>query len=141
MYLATDAPLVYLYDDNADIKRGSLLESLKTDMRVFPDGIGAINKKLELKQLDDISPKEGEAWLLAFEMSLTDDYSLTKEQLLTSHDWWINRLIQESDADEDIIAEIIDTEHKDIYHFLDHVLSRFTLEQLYSIGHPDMQTD
>lgn len=145
MYVAmtTDAPPVYLYDDNADIKSDSLLESLKTDTRVFPDGINSINQKLELKQLDDISPKEEEAWRLAFEMSLTDDYTLTKEQLLTSHDWWIHRLIQESGLDaedlDDIIIEIQNTPHKDIYQFLDHVLSSFTIEQLHSIGYPDMQ--
>lgn len=145
MYLVTttNAPPVYLYDDSADIKTSSLLESLKADTHVFPDGIDVINQKLELKQLDDISPKEEEAWRLAFEMSLTDEYTLTKEQLLTSHDWWINRLIQESDLDAEdldgIIAEIRGTNHGDIYQFLDHVLSSFTIEQLYSIGHPDMQ--
>jgi len=139
---ADDVP-IYIYDNNADIKRNSLLESLKQDPRVFPDGIGAINKKLELKQLDTITAKEAEAWRLAFEMALTNDYTLTKQQLLGSYDWWINRLIQEGDIDSEDVDEIIErlskTQHRDIYEFLDDVLASFTLEQLYSIGQPELE--
>jgi hypothetical protein len=133
---------VYLYHRDADIKRDSLLENLKEDKRVFPEGIDHINKKLELHRIDSVTDREEEAWRLAFEMSLTDDYTLTKEQLLTSHDWWIHRLLYESglDAEElrERIADIRDTQHKDIYQFLDHVLERFSLEELYTIGHTDM---
>lgn len=140
--MSDGAEIVYVYDDDADIKYGSLLESLKADPRVFPDGIDVINNKLELKQLDSVTAKEEEAWRLAFEMALTDDYTLTKKQLLSSHDWWINRLIQESDLDaedlDEIILELKKTKHADIYQFLDHVLQSFTLEQLYSIKNPDM---
>jgi hypothetical protein len=145
MYLekTTDAPPVYLYNDKADVKVDSLLESLKQDTHVFPQGINHINDKLELKQLDDITAKEEEAWRLAFEMALTDDYTLNKQQLLNSHDWWIQRLVTESDLDSDDVGLITDaiqrTSHKDIYQLLDHILSSFTLEQLYSIGHPDMK--
>jgi len=143
LYLAqgTDAEPIYVYDDNADIKHNSLLESLKQDPRVFPDGIAVINKKLQLKQLDAITAKEAEAWRLAFEMALTNDYTLTKEQLLGSYDWWINRLMQESDADDvdEIIERFGKTQHKNIYEFLDDVLSSFSLEQLYDIGQPELQ--
>ena len=139
----TNAPPVYQYDNNADIKKDSMIESLKEDERVFPQGIGYINNKIEMKHLDDISEEEEESWRLAFEMALTDDYILTKKDLLTSHDWWINRLIQESDLDGDDVNDIINdvqkNKHDDIYQFLDHLLPMFTLEQLYSIGYPDMK--
>jgi len=146
LYLSrsADADPIYIYDNNADVKHNSLLESLKQDPRVFPDGIAAINKKLELKQLDSITPKEAEAWRLVFEMALTNDYTLTKQQLLgSSYDWWINRLIQEGDIDSEDVDEIIErlsmTQHRDIYEFLDDVLASFTLEQLYSIGQPELE--
>lgn len=143
LYMAADAPPAYVYDDNADVKHDSTLEDLKADTSVFPNGISDINQKLELKQIDDISAEEEHAWRLAFELALSDEYTLTKEQLLTSHDWWINRLIQESDLDAEdldgIIVELQNTDHEDIHQFLDHVLSKFNIEQLYAIGHPDME--
>lgn len=144
MYLAanTDAPPVYLYDDTADIKQNSMLEQLKADRDVFPDGIQTINKKLERHYLDDITPKEQMAWRLAFEMALSDDYTLSKEQLLGSHDWWTCRMLAEADIDaadlDEIIIDLQNTPHTNIYDFLDDVQSKFNIEQLYAIGMPDL---
>lgn len=145
MYLAdtTDAPPVYLYDDTADIKHDSMLEQLKADRDVFPNGIQSINHKLETQSVDDISPKEEMAWRLAFEMALSDEYTLSKEQLLGSHDWWLRRMLAEADIDaadlDEIILDLQDTNHRDIYEFLDDVQTKFNIEQLYAIDIPDLQ--
>lgn len=132
-----DAEQVYLYDDNADIKTNSMLEDLKADRNIFPDGIGAINRKLRLGQLDEISPREEEAWRLAFEMAITDEYTLTPQQLLNSHDWWLNRLLSKG-CDEDIIERLETSNEHNLYKFLDLMHSLITIDQLYAIKHPYM---
>lgn len=143
-YLSRDpnAPLVYMYDELADIKTDSLLDNLKADKRVFPKGIKNVTDKIENKDLDDITSKEEEAWRLAFEMALTNDYTLTKEQLFDDHDWWFRRLQNESGIEEgvlyNIMAKIQNTKHKDIYAFLDDLVPMFTLEELHSINFTDL---
>jgi hypothetical protein len=133
----TDRP-VYQYDDDADLKHNSLMEQIKADKRLFPDGLCYINAKLENK--DEVTPDEEYAWRSAFELALTDEYTLTKERLCNEDSWWINRLKQVMEPDDiyEIVDEAKQHNHDDIYAFLDDLLPRFTIEQLYVIGHPDM---
>ena len=73
--------VIYYINENADIKQGSLLEKYLSDKKSFPKGIAHISNKIEQKDLEDITKKEKEAWIFAFEMALTEEYKLTKEQL------------------------------------------------------------
>lgn len=136
-------PVVYLYDKDADIKQDSIIEQIKADKRLFPKGINYINEKLEEKRLDEITPEEEHAWRLAFEVAMTNEYTLSKEKLCDENSWWINKLKSVMDPEEideimsDVQAQIRDQD--DIYVFLDILLPRFTIEQLYSIGDPDME--
>lgn len=127
--------IIYNINPDADIKYDSLLESFKDEY-----DITGITQKLE--NTDELSQQEEEAWKLAFEMALTDDYVLTKEQLLNSHDWWLTRLDYHSGIDDDkfekILKQLTTKNHKDIYEFLDDVLKSFSVEELYSINLPEL---
>jgi hypothetical protein len=127
-----DAPVVYNYDANADDKIGSLLETIKSDY-----DIAAINKKIT--DYDDLTPQEEEQWLLAFELVLTDEYTLTKQKLLTSHDAWLRSITDIDDNDNDIENKLSQQEHKDIHDFIDDVLQIFTIRQLHSIKFNELQ--
>jgi hypothetical protein len=139
----TPRPVVYLYDKDADVKQDSIIEQIKADKRLFPKGIDYINEKLEEKRLDEITPEEEHAWRLAFEVAMTNEYTLTKEKLCDENSWWINKLKSVMDPEEideimsDVQSQIRDQD--DIYVFLDILLPRFTIEQLYAIGDPDME--
>lgn len=128
-----DAPVVYNYNESADDKVNSALESIQAEY-----DISAINRKLNNN--DELTEEEEEAWRFAFELSLTDEYALTKEQLLSSHDGWIHAMdyIDEMELD-DIIDRLQSSQHKDIYEFIDDVMRSFTVEQLHSIQLAELQ--
>lgn len=135
-----EAPPVYLYDDSADINHGSILQAVLDDRKLFPDGIGAINRKLS--DYEEVTDKESEAWLLSFELALTDDYGLSTDQLLSSHDWWLKRLEIESGMETSEFSEIVDqfktTDYDDIDEFISDVKSVFDIYQLYRIKYPEL---
>ena len=90
--------------------------------------------------LEDITKKEKEAWIFAFEMALTEEYKLTKEQLLSTHNWWISRLAYEvGDELYEKIDVLKNTKHEGTMDFVDDVTETFTLEQLHSIGLPELE--
>ena len=131
--------VIYYVDDNADVKQNSLIEKYKLDKQYFPKGISHISDKIKNKDLDDITEKEKDAWMFAFEMALTEDYKLTKQQLLSTHNWWISRLSFEVGDDlYEKIDELKNTEHESTMDFVDDITELFTLEQLYSIGLPEL---
>ena len=132
--------VIYYINENADIKQGSLLEKYLSDKKSFPKGIAHISNKIEQKDLEDITKKEKEAWIFAFEMALTEEYKLTKEQLLSTHNWWISRLAYEvGDELYEKIDVLKNTKHEGTMDFVDDVTETFTLEQLHSIGLPELE--
>lgn len=132
--------VIYYINENADIKQGSLLEKYLSDEKSFPKGIAHISNKIEQKDLEDITKKEKEAWIFAFEMALTEEYKLTKEQLLSTHNWWISRLAYEvGDELYEKIDVLKNTKHEGTMDFVDDVTETFTLEQLHSIGLPELE--
>lgn len=131
--------VIYYINENADVKQGSLLEKYLSDKKSFPKGIVHISNKIEQKDLEDITKKEKEAWIFAFEMALTEEYKLTKEQLLSTHNWWISRLAYEvGDELYEKIDVLKNTKHEGTMDFVDDVTETFTLEQLHSIGLPEL---
>jgi hypothetical protein len=126
---------VYTIDNNADIKVESMLEDFKDEYN-----ISGITKKLD--RHDEITKQEEEVWKLGFEMALTDDYAMTKEQLLGSHNWWLTRLEYHSGIDEvefDDILNSLTRNHASLYDFLDDVLNSFSVEELHTIDLPEMR--
>lgn len=127
---------VYNFDRDASIKHESLLEDLKTQV-----DIPALTKKLQ--EHDILNEDEQDLWYLAFDLAVTKDYSLTKEQLLGSHDWWLERILYESGIDDDIyddiVTELKTEHHKDIHEFMDHVRDSFSIYELVSIDHPELK--
>lgn len=127
------APVVYNYNETADDKHDSALEEIKNEY-----DISSINQKLN--DNDELTEEEKEAWRLAFELSLTDEYALTKDKLLSSHDAWIHAMdyIDEMELD-DKVEDLHAGQHKDIYQFMDDVMNSFTVEQLHSIQLAELQ--
>ena len=131
--------VIYYINDNADIKYNSLLEKYKLDKQYFPKGISHISNKIENKDLDDITDEEKDAWIFAFEMALTEEYKLTKQQLLSTHNWWISRLAFEvGDELHEKIELLKNTKHESTMDFVNDIVETFTLEQLYSIELPEL---
>jgi hypothetical protein len=131
--------VIYYIDDNADIKQESLIEKYKLDKKHFPKGISHISDKIKNKDLDDITNEERDSWIFAFEMALTEEYKLSKEQLLSTHDWWISRLAYEvGDELNEKINALKTTDHESTMEFVDDITQIFTLEQLHSIELPEL---
>lgn len=127
------APVVYNYNDTADDKVDSVLEEVLHEY-----DISTINQKLN--DNDELTEEEEEAWKLAFELAITDEYTLTKDQLLSSHDAWINAMDYIDEMDLDIIVDNLRKgRHTDIYNFMDDVMNSFTVEQLHSIQLAELQ--
>ena len=72
-------------------------------------------------------------------MALTEEYKLTKQQLLSTHNWWISRLAFEvGDELHEKIELLKNTKHESTMDFVDDIVETFTLEQLYSIELPEL---
>lgn len=112
----------YSYDPTADIVPDLILAELRNE---YP--IDDIVKKIE--EGDEISSEEERAWTLALELTISDEYTLSKEQLLDEFDWWLRKIQYHGDIDGDVFGKIVDrltkTKHKDIYEFLDDVIRSF----------------
>jgi hypothetical protein len=128
-----NTPIVYNYDINADDKDSSALESVIEDY-----DIPALTQKLN--EHDDLTEEEKEQWLIAFELVLSDEYALTKQQLFNSHDAWLNAIDNIDELELDVIIDRLQSaKHKDIYALMDDITSSFTLEQLHSIEFAELQ--
>ena len=130
---------VFEYNPNADLKQDSVLENLKKDKSIFPHGLSYVTEKINNKDLHDISQKEQESWIEAFKIALTDEFTLTKEQLLTSHNWWTSRLSYELGDDLHLLVDdLTKTNHKNIHEFVDDLTNRLNLEQMNAINVPGL---
>jgi hypothetical protein len=119
--------------------QSELLKRHINDPSYFPAGFTSVNKKLKESEVEEISDKEREGWLIAFGIALTNDYNLSKKDLLTEFDWWVERLVPS--VGESIyltIDNLKNKDHDDDISFLNDVTEVFSIEDLFSIGLPEL---
>lgn len=87
----------------------------------------------------DFTEQEEHIWKTAFAIYISDGYTLSKEDMLDEHDWWIKRLEYHAGLYEEefsrIYVHLTNQVHLNVFDFLEDVLNSFTVDQL-SVASP-----
>jgi hypothetical protein len=92
-----------------------------------------ISKKIRLHH--ELIPAEANLWRAEFARVLSNDYTLTQEQLLTSDNSWLQRIKYNSGIYEEKMDDFKNTiqnkPYASVEDFLEAVVSFFDIEELY----------
>ena len=102
----------------------------------IPDSLQtAIDK---VNQGDDLTVEEEKEWMEYYLFIISDNYTLTPEEMLADHDWWLKCIQYHSGIDEDKMYKFLDNREQLVNlstdDFLTEVLSFFTIDEMKSIG-------
>ena len=106
------------------------------------DSLQRVLDKVSTEDLTELSAREIKLWLDHFCYVVSKQYTLTPQQLVTSHDKWLVTIELQNDIEDKLIAfnEIVrsdDFKSWDLIKFLDFVVKFFTFEELavFDINH------
>ena len=92
----------------------------------------------KVNQGDDLTVTEEKDWLEYYLFVISDNYTLTAEDLLRDHDWWLKCIQYHSGIDEDKMQNFLDRipelKKLSLDEFLSIVITYFTIDELKSIG-------
>jgi hypothetical protein len=91
-----------------------------------------------VNQGDDITEEQARDWLEYYLFIISDNYTLTPKEMLTTHDWWLKCIQYHSGINEDKIMYFIESQKQlgtlSTDEFLSHVITYFDISELKSIG-------
>lgn len=110
-----------------------LIES-RDDLELYEvsDALQKILDKVDYQDIIELSPYETTLWLQHFAYVISDQYTLSVKQLLTTHDKWLKTIEYHSNIKED---KFIEFEGKNfdnwtLTEFLNYVVNYFTVDEL-----------
>jgi hypothetical protein len=102
----------------------------------IPDSLQtAIDK---VNQGDDLTAEEEKEWMEYYLFTISDNYTLTPDEMLNDHDWWLKCIQYHSGIDEDKMYKFLDRQDElktlPLDDFLTEVITFFTIDEMKSIG-------
>lgn len=99
------------------------------------DRLQEILKKIKLIGVEaELTEKDKNRWLEYFMYVISGGYTLTPQQITTSHDWWLRTIEYQSNVDDtkfEKFEEIVEKRSWDsLQDFLSFVVSYFSFEEL-----------
>jgi hypothetical protein len=92
----------------------------------------------KVNQGDDLTKNEEKDWLEYYLFVVSDNYTLSPEDMLSDHDWWLKCIQYHSGIDEDKMQRFLDRipelNKMPLDDFLSIVITYFTIDELKPIG-------
>lgn len=110
-----------------------IIES-QPDMELYEvsNALQKVLDKVDSEDITELSPQEKKLWLQHFAYVISDGYTLTVEQLLTTHNKWLTTVEYHSGVDDHKFKDFEEMNFKDwkLIDFLNFVVNHFTVNEL-----------